>query len=330
MLVSVVIPAYNAEHWVAETIASVLRQSYPELEIVLVDDGSTDNTAEAACRALHGSRFPYRILSQANAGAAGARNLGRREARGQWIQFLDADDLLKPNKVSLQVAVVQRESLSDVVYSDWQKLIWVDGLWTETDLRRPVIHAEAMADILSDRNFLQLGCLLFRAETIEKAGGFDAAHEPIEDVALCIKIAIAGGVYAYAPSDGPVSSYRDVPRSFSKISRRRFLDSCVKNGKLAEQYVLRDPVKHERTIDAIADLYSAAARSFADFDHARFQELISSIEALRPNYLPKGPRQLRVLSRLTGYRRAERFAMLYRKSKSFGASLWRGQHSVQP
>jgi glycosyltransferase involved in cell wall biosynthesis len=327
MLVSVVIPAYNAEQWVAETIASVVNQSYPELEIVVVDDGSTDNTAKAASQALQGNRFPFRILSQANTGAAGARNFGRREARGKWIQFLDADDLLTPNKVSLQVAVAQSQRSADVIYSNWQKLIWLDGSWTETDLRQPSIHGDALADILSDRNFLQLGCLLFRADTIEKVGGFDAAHEPIEDVALCIKIAIAGGAYVYAASDGPISSYRDVPRSFSKISRRRFLDSCVKNGKLAEQHALRDPLRHERTIDAIADLYSTAARSFADFDAARFEELISSIEALRPDYLPKTPPQLRVLSRLAGYRRAEHFAMLYRRGKSLGASLLRVPHS---
>ena len=87
MLISVVIPAYNAEQWVSGTVESVLKQTHKELEIVLVDDGSTDRTVEVAQDALQESRVPYRILRQSNAGAAGARNRGWQAARGSWIRF---------------------------------------------------------------------------------------------------------------------------------------------------------------------------------------------------------------------------------------------------
>jgi glycosyltransferase involved in cell wall biosynthesis len=321
MLVSVVIPAYNAEAWVCETIASVRSQTYENIEIVLVDDGSTDRTSDFAAKALKGSQFPYRIFSQQNSGAAAARNYGWRAAAGQWIQFLDADDLLEPNKIELQVAIARSYGTADVIYSNWQKLISSDGAWEPTDLRTPHIRSDALADILSDRNFLQLSSLLFRTSILEKIGGFDTPHEPIEDVGLCVKIAIAGGEFVKAESDGPLSSYRDLPRSFSKVNHRRFIESCIKNAKLAEQHIKHSRTDASRVVQAIVDIYFTGARYFAGLDWLRFEELVADIEALSPDFVPRTPAQLNALSRLVGYRNAERLAVLYRKSKDVGASL---------
>jgi glycosyltransferase involved in cell wall biosynthesis len=320
MLVSVVIPAYNSEKWVSETIDSVLRQTYDDLEIVLVDDGSTDRTAKVAAESLQRGRFPHRILSQPNAGAAGARNRGWQAARGLWIQFLDADDLLEPQKIELQVA---RTLDTEVVYSDWQKLVWSGGAWRGDDFRTPIIRSDALADILSDRNFLQLGSLLFKTSVLDAVGGFDQSHEPIEDVGMCVKIALAGGKFVKVHSNGPMSSYRDVPRSFSKINHRRFIESCIRNAKLAEQYVKRNPSCSSRIVEAIVDVYYSGARYFAGYDWKRFEEIVTDIEALRPAFVPKSPTQLNVLSRIAGYRRAERLAVLYRRGKSIGGTLWR-------
>jgi glycosyltransferase involved in cell wall biosynthesis len=325
MLVSVVIPAYNAEKWVSETVKSVLTQTYNELEIVLVDDGSIDRTVEVAEGALQGGSVPYRILRQPNTGAAGARNRGWRAARGPWIQFLDADDLLEPNKIKLQVARVLSVKAVDVVYTDWQKLVWTRDMWKGDDCRSPVIGSDPLADVLSDRNFLQLGSLILKASVLNAVGGFDREHEPIEDVGLCVKIAIAGGKFIKAHSNGPMSSYRDVPRSFSKVNQRRFIESCIRNAKLAERYVQQNPDGSPRIVEAIVDVYYSGARYFAGHDWKRFEEIVTDIEALRPEFVPKTPTQLNVLSRIAGYRKAERFAVLYRRGKSIGACLWRGK-----
>jgi glycosyltransferase involved in cell wall biosynthesis len=319
--VSVVVPAYNAEEWVSETVESVLKQTYEHLEIVLVDDGSTDHTVEVAKRSLKSGHIPYRILRQPNAGAAGARNLGWRAARGSWVQFLDADDILDSQKIALQVARTEKEKAVDVVYTDWQKLVWLGGKWKGDDFRSPVLRSDALADILSDRNFLQLGSLLFKSSVLNTVGGFDQSHEPIEDVGLCVKIAIAGGKFVKAPSIRPMSSYRDLPRSFSKINHRRFIESSIKNAKLAEPYVEQNPNGSSRIVDAIVDVYYSGARFFAGHDWKRFEELVRDIEALRPDFVPNAPTQLYVLSRIAGYRRAERLAVLWRKGKSMAARL---------
>jgi glycosyltransferase involved in cell wall biosynthesis len=327
MLVSIVIPVFNAEEWIEATLASVCGQAYRKIEIILVDDGSTDNSIPVAESALGKSDIAFRILRQENRGAACARNAGWRAARGEWIQFLDADDLLAPEKIELQIAKILCETNVDVVYADWQKLGWTDGEWKQFDLRTPIIQSEALADILSDRNFLQLSSCLFKAETVNSVGGFDQLHEPIEDVGLCVKIAIAGGTFVKAPSDRPMSCYRDLPRSFSKIDHKRFIESCIKNAKLAEQYVRsngNDLNSLSRTIDAIVAVYYAGARYFAGQDWNRFEEVVLDIESLRPTFVPEAPASINVLSRMVGYRKAERLAVLYRKGRKSVEGFSRG------
>jgi glycosyltransferase involved in cell wall biosynthesis len=322
MLVSVVIPAYNAEKWVAETIESVLRQSHQDLEIILVDDGSTDRTVEVGETSLRSSLIPYQIIRQKNSGAADARNRGWRAARGDWVQFLDADDLLAPNKIAIQTTAAQTCE-ADVLYSDWQKLIWCDGAWKPDDLRTPSIQSDAIADLLSDRSFLQLGCLIVRTSALTIVEGFDKSHEPIEDIGLCVKIAIAGGTFFKVPSPDPVAFYRDLPRSFSKVNHRRFIESCIKNAKLAERHIRSKDSFDPRTVDAIVDVYCTGTRFYAGLDWARFEEILDDIEMLQPNFVPKGPRQLNLVSRIAGYRTAEKLAVLYRKAKQLGAAFLR-------
>jgi len=99
-LVSIIIPCHNAALWLAATLESALAQTWPEKEILLVDDGSTDDSL-AIARTFEPRGV--RVLTQPNRGAAAARNVGLREARGDFIQFLDADDLLAPDKITVQM-----------------------------------------------------------------------------------------------------------------------------------------------------------------------------------------------------------------------------------
>src|SRR5690625_63787 len=103
-LVSVIIPAYNSEQWIAETLESVSSQTYSNLEVIVVDDGSSDGTAEIV-ENHHDPRV--RLVKQSNAGACAARNRALAEASGGFIQFLDADDLLSPDKIERQVVLLK-------------------------------------------------------------------------------------------------------------------------------------------------------------------------------------------------------------------------------
>ena len=105
MLVSILIPAYNAERWIADTIRSALAQTWPRTEIIVVDDGSTDGTLTLA-RGFESARV--KVVSQPNRGAAAARNQALKLSSGEYLQWLDADDLLAPDKVQLQMKEAER------------------------------------------------------------------------------------------------------------------------------------------------------------------------------------------------------------------------------
>lgn len=114
--VSVIIPSYNSIKWVSDAIECILNQSYPFCEIIVVDDGSTDGTGELLV-SKYGDSIKY--VHQENKGLAGARNTGLQHAKGDYIQFLDADDLIHPDKIRLQVEVMQSMSFLSVSYTDY-------------------------------------------------------------------------------------------------------------------------------------------------------------------------------------------------------------------
>jgi glycosyltransferase involved in cell wall biosynthesis len=172
-LVSVIIPAHNAGRYLRECIDSVLSQSYPSLEIIVVDDGSTDDTPRIM------SEFGDRIVAirQDNAGAAAARNAGLFRARGKYIAFLDADDVWRPDKLERQVEVLEASPDVGVVFSRW--MLWYpnsDGTYPPMEaISEPAVGAEISSPDYAD---LLLDCTLFtstvvmRREVVNRIGGF--------------------------------------------------------------------------------------------------------------------------------------------------------------
>jgi glycosyltransferase involved in cell wall biosynthesis len=112
-LVSIVIPCYNAQRWVGAAIESALRQTYRRIEVIVVDDGSSDRSLDIIKQFAPGITW----VSTANRGPSAARNAGLRIAKGEWIQFLDADDLLHPEKVRLSLAAWQNHQLCEFVWA---------------------------------------------------------------------------------------------------------------------------------------------------------------------------------------------------------------------
>jgi glycosyltransferase involved in cell wall biosynthesis len=319
-LVSVIIPAYNAAEWIAETVESVLTQTYDNLEVIVVNDGSVDHTVDIADKALRKGRLPYRIVDQENSGPSSSRNRGWRAARGSWVQFLDADDLLHPRKIEVQVGKHRSTPIADVIYSDWQRLRWTGSIWEkEKCIYTPVIRGDALADVLQTSNFIHLASALFSLSALHRAGGFDETHWLIEDVELCIKIAMEKGVFVKASSAEPLSWYRDRTHSLSKSDPTAFVEGCIRNAKLVEQYIRQVPGQSNEIVEAILSVYYQGARYFAEHDWSRFEQLLVDIHALQPAFLPKGPLFLRVLSRVLGYRNAEQASVLYRRLKTWNS-----------
>lgn len=115
-LVSILIPCHNAAQWLAQTLESALAQTHPHCEVIVVDDGSTDTSSEVAAR--FASRG-VRLFRQPQSGAAAARNAAITHARGDYFQFLDADDLLHPDKIARQLSRLECEPVGRVASAAW-------------------------------------------------------------------------------------------------------------------------------------------------------------------------------------------------------------------
>ena len=113
-LVSILIPSFNAERWITQTLESAISQDYPRKEVIMVDDGSTDRTLEIA-RTFESRSV--RVITQPNAGGPAARNKALDHAQGEYIQWLDADDLLAPSKIGKQVTASERVQSDRVLFS---------------------------------------------------------------------------------------------------------------------------------------------------------------------------------------------------------------------
>ena len=170
-LVSVIIPAYNAQQLIARTLMSVLNQTYRHLEVWVVDDGSRDRTAEIV-QAIAKQDDRVRLLQQPNAGVASARNLGIRSARGEFIALIDSDDLWYPDALEKLVAQFQRSLPTVGVIYAWS--VDID----EHD--RPIggFHAAAINGnvyrTLICHNFLgNASATLIRKECLDRIGGYD-------------------------------------------------------------------------------------------------------------------------------------------------------------
>lgn len=191
-LVSVVIPAFNAARTIERTLASVANQTYPNIEIIIVDDGSSDDTARLAEAFV--SRHPAsRLLRQANAGVAAARNKGVAAAAGQWIAPVDADDLWHPAKIERQVAAAEAaDRVPGFVYC-WFHL--VDEQDQVIGSGSPFVVRGAALASLQLFNFVGNGSslLIWRA-ALEEVGHFDSrlraeGAQGCEDIALQLRLA---------------------------------------------------------------------------------------------------------------------------------------------
>jgi glycosyltransferase involved in cell wall biosynthesis len=183
-LVSVVIPAYNAESTVLETIASVQRQSFPDWELIVVDDGSTDGTL-ARLRGVGDRRM--RVLTGPNGGVAVARNRGLAESVGQFVTFLDADDLWTPDKLEAQLEALRRHPEAAVAYS-WTAFVDRDGEFLFAK-ERSRAEGDVFAEMLLDFFVASASNVLIRRSCLDSVGDFNVSYGAAQDWDLCLRIA---------------------------------------------------------------------------------------------------------------------------------------------
>ena len=167
---SVIIPTYNRAKYIAETIESVLSQTYTNLEIIVIDDGSTDNTKEVVSKYVPRIQYVWKENSERGA----SRNYGLQLAKGEFISFLDSDDLWLPNKIEEDLNVFEKYPSASVVYSD---VILIDSAGKYLKPLKRKSYSGRVTERLLQGNFIIMAAHLVRTELVRKFGGFIEERE---------------------------------------------------------------------------------------------------------------------------------------------------------
>lgn len=209
-LVSAVMAVHNGARFLEQACRSVLAQTYRSLELIVVDDGSTDDTSAIVAR-LAASESRIRPIRQSNLGVSAARNRAIREASGEFLAAIDADDVWDPTKLARQVQRLQEAGLqTGMVYCWW---VWIDEHGNVQD-RSPQWDVEgAMFERLVEVNFMGGASVpLFRRSSVEQVGGYDATLRGCEDWDLALRVARRFDVAAVPAA---LVGYRRTPNSLS-------------------------------------------------------------------------------------------------------------------
>jgi glycosyltransferase involved in cell wall biosynthesis len=246
--VTVVIPAYNAAPWLKETLNSVLSQSVEELEVLLIDDGSTDDTAEQALQlAKHDPRL--RVIQKSNTGVSDTRNTGLHEASGEFIVFLDADDVLPKGFLSTRVDYLRTHAACALCGSDIV-ILGKNGTVQQTDMHAPgeamlreiLLYAPEISSIP--------GNMMYRTSELRKHGLlFDSRLSSLADKFFLIGVASKGlrcGYFSGSPLHYRVHaasmSHRLTPAIFreNKVYLERILEEIQLPVELRRQVMIRN------------------------------------------------------------------------------------------
>ncbi len=284
-LVSVVIPAYNYGHFLPQTLDSVLDQTLKELECIVVDDGSTDGTKDVVATYMSNDpRVSYVYMT--NSGYIVARNRGIELARGKYLQFLDADDLIGRRKLELQTRYLEENDGVDIVYSDFTYFRVVDGVKRSIDTeansrnRFPVGCGEGVLEHFIVENMIPINAPLVKKDLIAEMGGFDESLERFEDWDFWLRCALKGKCFECYENKDALSFVRVHGKSVSK-NEEKMLSSVVKIRERLLGVQLRESIDLENECRLRCDQAKLALLQVKKFQLKGYRLYISTLMSAR-------------------------------------------------
>jgi glycosyltransferase involved in cell wall biosynthesis len=301
--VSILIPCYNADRWIAQAIQSALDQTYPHKEVIVVDDGSTDRSLEII--QSFGDRI--RWSAQPNQGGNIARNRLLELSTGEWLQYLDADDYLLPDKITQQVDYLAQAPNADVIYSP-SVIEFYDERSRQEVLPIPTPHDPF---ILLARWYLpQTGSPLWKRQAIVDVGGWKVDQPCCQEHELYLRLLMAGKQFAYCEDAGAVyrqwSESTVCKRDLSETRRRRF---AIQDQ--LEQFLKARSTLTPARLQAINQARFESARLIWLSDRLWAARIIAHIHQTNPSFIPSGyaaPTFYQVTYKLLGFSLAEQIA----------------------
>ncbi len=267
--ISVIIPAYNAERTILETIESVQNQTIFDFEIIVINDGSNDQTLNLL-QSIQDERL--KIFSYENGGLSVARNRGISHATGEFIAFLDADDLWTPDKLELQLAALQQHPEAGVAYS-WTYFMYEQEEYSYAD-ESSFFEGNVYPDLLV-RNFLHNGSNpLIRRKAVESVGEFDPACAGSADWDYWLRLApdwpfvlVPKTQIFYRQSSGSMSYKVEVMEEAAMIV-------------IEKAYQVAPPELHYLKNQSLADIYRYGAQQYIRFRTNSISEIKKAIQKL--------------------------------------------------
>lgn len=301
-LVSIGIPSFNAERWLGEAIESALGQTWPSCEVIVVDDGSTDRSREIA----RGFGDRIRLLEGGHGGGNRARNLALHDARGEWVQFLDADDYLEPEKIEKQFAEVHGGRDADAIYSAY----WFEryGPPKERWASELDLHLDLFGQWLAWQ-LPQTGAVLWRKSALESIGGWKDDQPCCQEHELYLRALQAGLRFVHAPSIHAVYRLWSEETVCRKDPRRtiRVKTGLIDNARAwLEERERWTEAYQQVTAQACFEMARTVARENIDegvaYHDDRKQRGLIALSG------PAAPLAYRLVYRTLGFRMAERVA----------------------
>lgn len=310
-LVSIIIPCYNAEAFIAAAIQSALDQTYASVEVIVINDGSTDRSLDVI--KAFGNRVRWQ--SELNRGGCAARNTGFQLSRGDYVKFLDADDLIDSEIVEAQVAAAAVQP-SAIIYGPWKWLTTCGGVTTVVDSENQLLPGrDIILQWLSD-HYCTPHSLLWPRAILITVGPWNEALIANQDGDLFIRAMLAGYPLHYTPHG--MAYYRvDVHRFGSSVSSRRALDSLHSRIKVLDDLdtALKQRGQLTRYGCALGSAYCWLARTYCAVDNDELDKCFAKGLALTKGRVPGSPWH-RVGVRILGIRRKERLAQWWNSLRS--------------
>lgn len=308
-LVSIIIPCYNAAAWLTATLESALAQTHPHTEIIVVDDGSRDGSLVLA-RTFEPRGV--RVVAQTNAGASAARNHGLRLARGEFIQFLDADDLISPDKIAAQLAILDARPAGTLATCAWGRFHAdpAAAQFVDTAVFRDFSPVDFLVLAGDTGAMMHPSCWLVPRAVTDRAGPWDESLSLNDDGEYFCRVLLASLGMAYCP-DGR-SYYRSgLPGSLSQQRGERARRSQFHSLELITQQ-LQAAEDSPRTRRAAANYFQRFIHDFFPAPADLMAAAAARVATLGGSTLgppPMGPKTT-LLARVVGWRNVWRLKHL--------------------
>jgi glycosyltransferase involved in cell wall biosynthesis len=295
-LVSVIIPCFNAERFIVEAIDSALTQHWSPLEVIVIDDGSTDGSRAV----LERYRASVRVVYGPNKGASAARNEGTLLAQGLFLQYLDADDRLLPGAIEKRVEALLRDE-ADIAYSGWRRLQeQPDGTFAAGEaIDRTIESVDSDPAIAWLKSFwCPPAALLYRKSLVTAIGGWNPRLPVVQDARFGLDAALHGGRFVHVPGIG--AEYRVCQGSLSRRDPAAFVMDVYRNAREVELWWASRALLGERQRAALAQVYNYTARGFFVRDYRLFRDAVHALYAVEPGFRFSWPKTAGLLASVLG------------------------------